>query len=114
MNANDTLAECDDPIFDRFTSLTAGLLDVPILFVCLVEGDSYRCLGLRGLTELDLGPRIPFCEETIASGELTVVADALADARFCRSPLVARPPRIRSCAGARFSRPQAWLSALSA
>jgi len=85
--------------FDRLTRLTAALFDVPVALVTLLDADRQwfkSCVG----SELRETPRdVSFCSHAILGDEVLLVPDALLDARFADSPLVAGPPHVRFYAG---------------
>lgn len=90
-----------DARLDRIVELVAGIFDVPIALVSLVDENRqwFKCnYGLTGTAET---PRdIAFCDFTIRKPELFVVENALDDERFNTNPLVTGDPNIRFYAGA--------------
>jgi signal transduction histidine kinase len=86
--------------FDELTRLAALVCETPIALISLVDADRQWTLSRVGLA---LGP-VPrehaFCAHAIAdTAPLTVVPDALLDARFESNPLVRGEPGIRFYAG---------------
>ena len=92
-----------DDRFDAVTRLAARMLDVPRAMVTLID-DSRQWVksGCGPLAaEMSVARDVAFCAHTIlASGQVLVVGDAEADARFWASPLVTGPAAIRFYAGA--------------
>lgn len=86
--------------FERHTRLAQHLFDVPIAVVSLVADERQWFKSHRGLDATETGRDVSFCGHAILEPEqLTVVADALLDARFRNNPLVLGDPRIRFYAG---------------
>lgn len=89
-----------DERFDRLTRIAAGLFDVPIVLVSLVDAERQwfkSCVGTEaGETSRD----VSFCAHAIHKREPLVIPDALKDERFRGNPLVLDDPHIRFYAGA--------------
>lgn len=86
--------------FDRYTRIAAGLFNVPIALVSLVDDDRQWIKSRHG-TEFVEGPRdSAFCAHAILDGEVMQVHDALEDLRFADNPAVAGEERVRFYAGA--------------
>ncbi len=86
--------------FDRYTRIAAGLFDVPISLVSLVDEDRQWFKSHHGI-ELAETPRdLSLCAHAILGDTVMQVADALQDPRFAENPLVTGPPRLRFYAGA--------------
>lgn len=85
--------------FGRITRLAKSVLDMPIVFVSLIdEGRQWFKLNL-GL-DISEAPRdAGLCDRGIANTETVVVENALLDMRFADSPLVTGDPGIRFYAG---------------
>ncbi len=88
-----------EDIFDAFTRLAAQLCDAPIALLGLIDRDREWFKSTVGLDLRELPREDAFCTETIEQGELFEVADASADPRFARNPLVTGEPRVRFYAG---------------
>ena len=85
--------------FDRLTRLAAGLFGVPIALVSLIDRDRQWFKSAHGLN-LDETPReTSFCAHAVASRDVLVVPDALADPRFAENPTVSGLHRFRFYAG---------------
>lgn len=93
----DTPAEA---AFDRITRLAADLFGTPIALVSLVDTDRQWLKSVVGLEVSETPREQAFCDHTIRSDEVMVVADAELDARFAQNPLVTGDPNIRFYAGA--------------
>jgi len=86
--------------FDRYTRIAAGLFDVPIALVSLVDRDRQWMKSHHG-TEFDEVPRdMAFCAHAILDNKVMQVPDALEDLRFADNPVVAGDLRTRFYAGA--------------
>ena len=91
--------------FDRYTRIAAGLFDMPIVLVSLVDED-WQWFKSRHGTDIEQSPRDQaFCAHAILDGAVMQVPDALQDARFADNPLVTGAARVRFYAGAPLSAP---------
>jgi diguanylate cyclase (GGDEF)-like protein/PAS domain S-box-containing protein len=73
-----------EPALDDLVALAASLCAAPIALLSLVDADRIWYKARFGV-ERESGPRDgAFCEETIKSGDLMVVNDVHADARFAK------------------------------
>ena len=91
-----------DPRFDRAVKLAADHFQASIALVSLVDADRQWFKSCVGLTATETPRDWAFCDHAIrleAHG-IMIVEDALADPRFCNSPLVVGEPFIRFYAGA--------------
>jgi CheY-like chemotaxis protein len=86
--------------FDRYTRIAAGLFDVPIALVSLVDRDRQWFKSCFGLKVTETPRESAFCAHAILNREVLQVPDALQDLRFADNPLVTGPPRVRFYAGA--------------
>jgi diguanylate cyclase (GGDEF)-like protein len=85
--------------FDTVVGLARRLLGCAIALVTLVDQDRQWFKAKSGLA-IDQTPRgIAFCAHAVAAGQVLVVPDAQADARFAANPLVTGAPGIRAYAG---------------
>jgi len=95
--------------FDRYTRIAAGLFDVPIAMVSLIDSDRQWFKSRYGLDITETPRDTAFCAHTILDGEVMQVTDALQDPRFADNPVVAGPPRVRFYAGAPLAAPDGSL-----
>jgi phosphoribosyl 1,2-cyclic phosphodiesterase/CheY-like chemotaxis protein len=86
--------------FDRYTRIAAGLFDVPIALVSLVDRDRQWFKSRHGLDVAQTPRDAAFCAHAILDRTVLQVPDALQDSRFADNPLVTGPPRVRFYAGA--------------
>ena len=104
LQALQILASEPEPLFDRLVQLAAQACGVPIALLSLVDADRQWFKAKVGLPGVQETPRAhAFCAHAIGSDQLFEVADATADDRFSRNPLVVGPPDIRFYAGAPLS-----------
>lgn len=89
-----------DERFDRYTSLVAGIFDVPIALVTLIDKDRQWFKSSCGLSLTETPRDVAFCAHAILEKDLMVVTDASKDHRFSQNPLVKNEPHIRFYAGA--------------
>ena len=85
--------------FDRIVQLAANLFGVPIALVSLVHAERQFFKARIGLKVCETSREVSFCAHALASYEVLVVPDALADPRFADNPLVTGEPFIRFYAG---------------
>ena len=89
-----------EPLFDTFTRLAALVCGAPIALISLIDTDRQWFKSRVGL-EVQQTPRDQaFCAHAILGDALFEVADAGADPRFARNPLVTGAPHVRFYAGA--------------
>ncbi len=89
-----------DPASDDLARLAAHSCDAPYAFIALVDADRVWIRASHGLSLCQVARETSFCTHTIRQRDVFVVPDALADARFTKSPLVMQAPQIRFYAGA--------------
>lgn len=89
-----------DVALDALTKLAAGILNVPIALISLVDADRQWFKSRHGLDASQTSREISFCGHVVAEGASLIVGDALTDARFADNPLVTGDPGIRFYAGA--------------
>lgn len=94
--------------FEKIVTLVRTVLAVPIATVTLVDRDRQWFKAQRGLSRTETPRAISFCTHTIAQREPLIIEDALCDARFADSPLVAGPPYVRSYAGIPLRTPEGY------
>ena len=88
-----------DERFERLTRMAKRLFDAPIALVSLVDEDRQWFKSCNGLSIFETARDISFCGHAILRGDVLVIPDTLADARFDDNPLVTGPPHIRFYAG---------------
>jgi phosphoribosyl 1,2-cyclic phosphodiesterase/CheY-like chemotaxis protein len=86
--------------FDRYTRIAAGLFDVPIALVSLVDRERQWFKSRHGLDATETPRETAFCAHAILARAALQVPDALQDPRFADNPLVTGAPRVRFYAGA--------------
>lgn len=96
LNVLDTPAEAR---FDRFTRLASRILGTPIALISLVDEHRQWFKSRVGIDAAETSRSIAFCSHAVASGQMLVVEDTLADSRFTDNPLVTGNPNIRFYAG---------------
>jgi PAS domain S-box-containing protein len=85
--------------FDGLTRLAAGILEVPIALVSLIDSDRQWFKSRYGLLAEQTPRDISFCGHVVAECAPLIVTDAHADARFADNPLTTGEPRVRFYAG---------------
>lgn len=88
-----------DSGFDHLTALAADIFGVPIALISLVDDERHSFVSAHGLDQRSVPAEISFCEHTLRSGDLMIVPDAIADARFSGNPFVTDAPNVRFYAG---------------
>jgi CheY-like chemotaxis protein len=86
--------------FDRYTRIAAGLFDVPIALVSLVDRDRQWFKSRHGLEVGETPRETAFCAHAILDRAVLQIPDTLQDPRFADNPLVTGAPRARFYAGA--------------
>lgn len=96
----DILDTPPDGAFDRITEIAAGIFDVPIAIVSIVDEDRIWFKSHRGVdvTEIPRGPGL--CASAILDRKPWVLTDAKHDPRSLANPLVAGEFGLRFYAGA--------------
>ena len=85
--------------FDRYTRLAAGMADVPVALISLVDEERQWFKSCFGFDIEETSREISFCAHAILQRELFVIPDTLLDPRFADNPVVSRDPRVRFYAG---------------
>ncbi|MBK8979178.1 MAG: GAF domain-containing protein [Planctomycetes bacterium] len=93
----DTDAERD---YDDLTRIAAGIFQVPIAIISLVDADRQWFKSKVGIDATETPRDIAFCAHAILSDQTFLVRDAARDARFADNPLVTGAPFVRFYAGA--------------
>jgi PAS domain S-box-containing protein len=96
----DILNSQTEASFDRFTTLTARLVQAPIALISLAGQDGRWFKSCYGLNKQEIPQDFSFCNYTISQEEVLVVVDATRDIRFVADSLVTGQPGIRFYAGA--------------
>jgi diguanylate cyclase (GGDEF)-like protein len=86
--------------FDTIVQLARRIMDCEIGLITLVDKDRQWFKAKCGLVVCETPRDVAFCAYAINSDNVMIVPDALADPRFCESPLVTGSPHIRFYAGA--------------
>ena len=89
-----------DPALEQLCDEARRAFDVPMCTVTLIDKARQQIKAAQGLERGETPRNIAFCNYTILSDEVFVVADALADDRFKDNPFVTGAPFIRFYAGA--------------
>jgi GAF domain-containing protein len=88
------------PAIDRLCRITKQVLDVPAVYVTLLDQHRQRIkAGCGASSGIDLPREHVFCNYTILHDEVFVVPDAHADQTFAPNPYVVGEPHIRFYAG---------------
>jgi sigma-B regulation protein RsbU (phosphoserine phosphatase) len=85
--------------FDRIVELAARIFRTPIAYVAMIDANRQWFKAGCGIDLSETSRSVSFCAHTILQNVPLVVPDALADPRFCDSPLVLGEPYIRFYAG---------------
>jgi PAS domain S-box-containing protein len=85
--------------FTALTELAAGVLEVPIALVSLIDADRQWFKACYGLQASETSRELSFCGHVVERDESLVVTDTLEDSRFADNPFVLADPRVRFYAG---------------
>jgi GAF domain-containing protein len=85
--------------FDRITQSVAGLLNVPMTLISLVDEKRQWFLSRFGVGLSETPREVSFCGHAVAAKEMLLVTDAWRDPRFSGNPLVIGAPHIRAYLG---------------
>jgi diguanylate cyclase (GGDEF)-like protein len=96
----DIIDTAPEPNFDRITKLAASIFGLPVCTLSFVDHDRFWFKSKFGVDATEMPRRMAFCNETIRSNEVFVVANASRDPRFLNAPVVAMPPHFQFYAGA--------------
>ncbi|HUS17175.1 MAG TPA: GAF domain-containing sensor histidine kinase [Chloroflexia bacterium] len=97
-----SLGLLDQPLdgrFDRITRVTQRMFDAPVAVISLVDAQREWFLSCQGLVLSEVPRSVSFGVHTILADGLFVIADAAADARVARHPLVRGWVGVRFYAG---------------
>jgi GAF domain-containing protein len=86
--------------FDDLTRLAAGICDVPMASITLVDEHRQWFKARIGVRDGETPRVVSFCAHAILERDLVVVEDAALDPRFMDNPSVTGDPNIRFYAGA--------------
>ncbi|WP_163956593.1 methyl-accepting chemotaxis protein [Sphingomonas insulae] len=99
------LDTASEQVFDDVVRLAQSLFEVATSTVSLIDAERQWFKARVGLEACETGRDAAFCGHAILEGEVMVVPDAAADARFADNSLVTGPPHIRFYAGAPLTTP---------
>jgi len=85
--------------FDRITRSVAGLLNVPMALISLVDEKRQWFLSRFGVDVSETPREVSFCGHAVAARESLLVVDTWRDPRFAGNPLVTGAPHIRAYLG---------------
>ena len=109
------LDTAEEPAFDALVELAARLLNVPLVFISLVDADRQWFKAHHGALTRETPRDTAFCAHVVHDNAPLLVPDTLADPRFADSPLVLGPPHVRAYAGVPLRSPEGYpLGALCA
>lgn len=92
--------------FERIAALTRLIFDTPIVLISLLDENRQWFKSNIGLDVRETPREQAFCNETIRSDDVLVIADAELDIRTAQNPLVTGQPHIRFYAGAPLVTPE--------
>jgi diguanylate cyclase (GGDEF)-like protein len=92
--------------FERIAALARLIFDTPIVLISLLDENRQWFKSNIGLDVRQTPREQAFCNETIRSDDVLVIADAELDARTAQNPLVTGQPHIRFYAGAPLVTPE--------
>lgn len=104
----DVLDTAIEEPFEKIVTLVRTVLAVPMATVTLVDRDRQWFKAKRGIDRTETPRAVSFCTHTIAQREPMIIEDARSDPRFANSPLVVRPPFVRSYAGIPLRTPEGY------
>ena len=104
----DILDSTNERPFENIVALVEQVLSVPICAVTLVDRERQWFEAERGVGDKQTPRNISFCSHTIEEAEPFIVADATADPRFAKNPLVVGGLHIRSYAGIPLKTPDGY------
>ncbi|MGV3526871.1 MAG: ATP-binding protein [Candidatus Sericytochromatia bacterium] len=88
-----------EPAFDELVELAAGICEVPISLVSLVDAERQWFKARLGVNVNETPRDMAFCAHAILDSTPLIVPDAQLDTRFADNPLVQSDPQIRFYAG---------------
>ncbi len=89
----------DEERFDKLVRLAAGLFNVPVALITLVDENRVWFKARHGLETQEVPRELSFCAHAILSPEPFLVPDARSDDRFKDNPFVKGEPHIQFYAG---------------
>lgn len=85
-----------DERYDRIVRTAMRLLQIPMAFMAVAEGDSQWLRSVQGLPAHQTGQALAFCDPHILQGRVLMVPDASANPLYWHNPLVTGGPCVRS------------------
>jgi GAF domain-containing protein len=99
LNALNILDTPREPRFDNLTDLVSDVLEVPMVFLTLVDGDRCWYKSTSGIEMESSARAMGFCGHAIFESEVMVVPNTTEDARFADNPYVTGEFHARFYAG---------------
>ena len=96
----DLLDTTPEEPFDSLVGLVADTFSASICAISLIDSDRQWFKASFGLEAFETPRDVAFCDHTIRTDDVLVVADAREDSRFSTNPLATSRPFIRFYAGA--------------
>lgn len=89
-----------DQALDDVTQLAAYICDTPVALITFIDSNRQWFKSRVGFPFVETAREFSFCAQAILQpNQIMIVADAMADERFNKNPLVTGPPNIRFYCG---------------
>lgn len=85
-----------DERYDRIARTAMRLLEIPMAFVAVVEGDTQWLRSVQGIPAHQTNLALAFCDPKVLQDRMLLVPDTCANPLFWHNPLVTGAPRVRS------------------